>query len=149
MTGISRVRAYGRRRFAGTMASCGSASARQMKVFLSAIPRIRGGMERSALPARGQRLDRSLPVLGRQWSGLGWYMPSPIAAAASSINCSCLRWRRTPANCWAKGRLSMTAAAIYLPLRGQRFINAPVGTTSLLLRAGLKMAGRRYCARAR
>lgn len=27
------------------------------------------GMERSALPARGQRLDRSLPVLGRQWSG--------------------------------------------------------------------------------
>ena len=32
-----------RRRFAGTMASCGSASARQMKVFLSAIPRIRGG----------------------------------------------------------------------------------------------------------
>lgn len=36
----------------------------------------------------------------------------------------------------AKGRLSMTAAAIYLPLRGQRFINAPVGTTSLLLRAG-------------
>ena len=29
-----------------------------------------GEMERSALPARGQRLDRSLPVLGRQWSGL-------------------------------------------------------------------------------
>lgn len=28
------------------------------------------GMERCALPARGQRLDRSLPVLGRQWSGL-------------------------------------------------------------------------------
>ncbi len=92
MTGISRVRAYGRRRFAGTMASCGSASARQMKVFLSAIPRSRGGMERSALPARGQRLDRSRPFWDDNAQGLVWYMPSPIAAAASSINCSCLRW---------------------------------------------------------
>lgn len=135
MTGISRVRAYGRHRFAGTMASCGSASAPQMKVFLSAIPRTRGEMERSALPASGQRVDRSCPF----WddNGQAWLVHA-FAHSRSGIKHKLQLFAMAPdaSELLGEGQIIYDGCCDLPTLEGQRFINAPVGTTSLLLRAG-------------
>ncbi|STW86983.1 putative glycoside hydrolase [Klebsiella pneumoniae] len=105
-------------------------------------------MERSALPARARGWIDPCPF----WddNGQAWLVHA-FAHSRSGIKHKLQLFAMAPdaSELLGEGQIIYDGCCDLPTLEGQRFINAPVGTTSLLLRAGLKMAGRRYCARAR
>ena len=145
-TNISREKVYGHRQFVGMTISCGCFSARRMKAFSCArltIPGVNGARRTACSPRKaGLTPARS----GMTTATPGWCMLLPIAAAASSISCSCLPCRLTVLLFWAKGASSMTAAAISRRWRGRKSISAAAGTTFSPQRAASRRAGKPCCA---